>query len=43
MSITPQSIKQAAHQLIDQLPDNADWDDIMYEMAVRKEIEKGLS
>tara|TARA_R110000782_G_scaffold127183_6_gene218751 strand:+ start:2088 stop:2282 length:195 start_codon:yes stop_codon:yes gene_type:complete len=43
MSITPQSIKQAAHQLIDQLPDNADWDDIMYEMAVRKEIEKGLN
>lgn len=42
MSTTPQSIKQAAHQLIDQLPDSANWDDVVYEMVVRKEIEKGL-
>lgn len=42
MSTPSQSIKQAAHQLIDQLPDNANWDDVVYEMAVRKEIEKGL-
>ena len=42
MNTTSQSIKQTAHKLIDQLPDNANWDDVVYEMAVRKEIEKGL-
>lgn len=43
MSTQAHSIKQAAHQLVDQLPENATWDDVVYEMAVRREIEKGLA
>ncbi len=35
-------IKQAAHQLIDQLPEGSSWNDVVYEMAVRREIELGL-
>ena len=42
MSTSTQTIKQAAHQLIDQLPENATWNDVVYEMVVRQEIEKGL-
>ena len=35
--------KQAAHQLIDKLPDNATWDDVVYKMITRREIELGLA
>ncbi|MBI4006835.1 MAG: hypothetical protein HY356_09205 [Gammaproteobacteria bacterium] len=42
MSTPAQDIKQAAHQLIDQLPDNTTWDDVLYRMAVRRSIEMGL-
>ena len=35
-------IKQAAHQLIDQLPEDCSWNDEIYEMVVRQEIEPGL-
>jgi hypothetical protein len=37
------NIKQQAHELIDQLPDNATWRDVVYEMVVRREVELGLS
>ena len=37
------NLKQVAHQLIDKLPDNATWDDVVYEMVTRREIEKGLA
>lgn len=37
------NLKQAVHQLIDKLPDSATWDDIIYEIAVRREIELGLA
>lgn len=37
------SFKQQAHALIDQLPDTATWDDVVYEMAVRRSIERGLA
>ena len=33
-------IKQEAKKLIDTLPDNITWDDIMYEFYVRQKIEK---
>ena len=36
------NIKQAAHQLIDQLPEDSTWNDAIYEMVVRREIELGL-
>jgi len=42
MSTSAQDIKRAAHQLIDQLPDNTTWDDVLYQMAVRRSIEIGL-
>ncbi|MBL8026725.1 MAG: hypothetical protein JNL74_09960 [Fibrobacteres bacterium] len=39
----PQTMeKQAAHQLIDKMPINATWDDLIHEIYVRETIEKGL-
>ena len=38
-----QSAKQAAKQIIDHLPEQASWDDIMYELYVKQKIEKGLN
>jgi hypothetical protein len=35
--------KEEAHRLIDQLPTDATWDDLMREIYVREAIEKGLS
>lgn len=34
--------KEDAHKLVDQLPANATWDDLMHEIYVREAIEKGL-
>ncbi len=34
--------KEDAHKLIDQLPPNATWDDLMHEIYVREAIEKGV-
>lgn len=36
-------LKQQAHELIEHLPDSATWDDVVYEMAVRRSIERGLA
>ena len=33
---------EEAKKLLDTLPDQASWDDIMYEMYVKKKIEEGL-
>ena len=35
-------VKEEAKKLIDKLPDNATWDDIMYELYVKKKIAAGL-
>ena len=35
--------KDEAHKLIDQLPTNATWDDLMHEIYVREAIERGLA
>jgi hypothetical protein len=35
--------KEEAHKLIDQLPPNATWDDLMHEIYVREAIESGLA
>lgn len=37
------NLKKAAHDLIDKLPDNASWDDVVYKMVTRREIELGLA
>lgn len=36
-------IKEVAHQLNDQLPDDSGWDDLMYEIFVRQAIEAGIA
>jgi len=35
--------KEEAHQLIDRLPDEATWDDLIHEIYVRQAIERGLA
>ncbi len=35
--------KREAHRLVDQMPQNATWDDLMHEIYVREAIESGLS
>jgi hypothetical protein len=35
--------KDEAHKLIDQMPANATWDDLMHEIYVREAIERGLA
>ena len=35
--------KQEAHRLVDQLPSDASWDDLMYEVYVRQAVEAGLA
>ena len=42
MNTPAQNIKSAAHQLIDQLPENTTWDDVLYKLSVRRSIEIGL-
>ena len=36
-------IKQESHRLVDSLPEDATWDDLMYEVYVRKAIEAGIT
>lgn len=36
------SAKEAARQIIEHLPEQATWDDIMYELYVKQKIEEGL-
>ena len=36
------AIKEQAINLIKDLPENATWDDIMYEIYVRQKVELGL-
>ena len=35
--------KEEAHKLVDQMPENATWDDLMHEIYVRQAIEQGLA
>ena len=35
-------VKDEARKLIEKLPDSATWDDIMYELYVKKKIAAGL-
>lgn len=36
------SIKQEAYRILDNLPDKATWDDLMYQIYVRQAIEAGI-
>ena len=35
--------KDEAHKLIDKMPSNATWDDLIHEIYVRETIERGLA
>jgi predicted transcriptional regulator len=35
--------KDEAHRIIDQMPPNATWDDLMREIYVREAVERGLA
>ncbi len=44
VSIMPATnIKAAVHEVAEHLSNTATWDDVIYEMTVRKEIEEGLA
>jgi predicted transcriptional regulator len=38
----PHSAKKSAQETLDRLPEDADWDRIMYELYVKQKIELGL-
>ncbi len=38
-----QTVKQAAKEVIEQLPDEVSWDDVHYELYVKQKIEAGLA
>ncbi|MEB3309172.1 MAG: hypothetical protein VKJ02_02985 [Snowella sp.] len=40
--MTTPSIKHQAHSLIEKLPDNCTWDDIMYQVYLILAVEAGL-
>jgi predicted transcriptional regulator len=37
------SIKEQARELVEKLPENSTWDDLMHEIYVRQAIEAGLA
>ena len=37
------SVKEEARQLIERLPDTATWDDVEYEIYVRRAVDAGLA
>ena len=37
-----QTVKQEARRLVEELPEGATWDDLMYRIYVRQAIEDGL-
>jgi predicted transcriptional regulator len=36
-------VKNEARKLLDNMPDEASWDDVMYEMYARKKIDEGIN
>jgi predicted transcriptional regulator len=36
------SVREEAKKLLDKLPDEASWDDVMYEIYAGKKIEQGI-
>jgi len=37
-----ENVKEKAHQLLNNLPDSATWEDLMYRIYVREAIEAGI-
>lgn len=42
MAAKADTVKAKAQGLIEQLPEDATWDDVAYEIAMRRSIERGL-
>lgn len=42
MSSASTTIKDEARRIVDQLPDDASWEDLVYRIYVRQSIEAGL-
>jgi len=40
--VTEATIKHEAHRIVEQLPDDASWEDLIYRLYVRQSIEAGL-
>lgn len=41
--MTEATVKQEARRIIEDLPDDATWDDVMYRIYVRQAVEAGLA
>jgi predicted transcriptional regulator len=41
--MTATLVKDKAHSLVDQMPENSTWDDLIHEIYVREAIEQGLA
>jgi hypothetical protein len=41
-AMTPTNVKDEAHRLIEQLPDDATWEDLQYQIYFRQAVEAGL-
>jgi predicted transcriptional regulator len=39
----PPSIKREAQRLVEQLPEQASWDDLMYAIYVRQGVDQGIA
>jgi predicted transcriptional regulator len=37
------SVKEAAHQLVDQLPEDTNWDKVLFAIQARRDIEAGMA
>jgi len=37
------NVKEEARRLVDKLPENSTWDDLMHEIYVRQAVEEGLA
>lgn len=42
MSNASATIKEEAHRIVGQLPENATWEDLVYRIYVRQSIEAGI-
>ena len=41
--MSTENVKEEARRLLEKLPDNVTWDDLMHEIYVRQSIEAGLA
>lgn len=42
-AVNTKNVKEEARRLVEKLPDNATWDDVMHDIYVRQAIEAGLA